>query len=209
MLYRNLNFKTKDIDKKEGIVSFYFSDFSTVDNVGDRVDSKAFDKTLRFKKEQVHHLLNHDIFNIVGKVQELGTDSKGAYCVSKMSKTQLGQDTLTLYEEGVYNQHSFGYEVSNSHKDGDIRILTEIKLYEVSTVPFGANPNTPTIDVKQLDKLLRNNDLSEQLLEKLDLVLKQLVVEKTPVQVEPVEKKQDNSYQLFMNAINDYKINHK
>ena len=201
MDYSTIMKKSKDIDEKKGVVSFYFSDFNSVDIKGDRVDKKAFNRTLKNNSDQVLHLLNHNIYNIIGKPIEIGVDEKGAFMVSQMSQTQLGKDTLILYKEGVYNQHSFGFDIIKSHKDGNVRVLTELKLYEASTVPFGANPNTPTISVKEIDRLLKSNELSENILEKLELLIKAL----EPVKDTSTRKQDFNLYDEFIEALKHHK----
>lgn len=94
---------------------------------------------------------------------------------TEMNPTTDGNDTLINYQMKTYDNHSFGYEVLDSEyiaKEGhgnskkwdklisqlinpedsdgisEIRVLKQIRLYEVSTVSFGMNSLTPTLGVK-------------------------------------------------------------
>ncbi|MCB1713371.1 MAG: HK97 family phage prohead protease, partial [Candidatus Riesia sp.] len=78
--------------------------------------------------------------------------------------------------EDIINEHSFGYQIVNSHMDRDIQVVEEVKMFEVSSVVWGANENTPTISVNslemndlysKLDNLLKTNELLENKLNEL------------------------------------------
>jgi len=170
-----LLFNTKDIDHKKGIVSFYFADFNSVDAHGRKIDSKAFNRTINNNKERFAHLLNHDPSNIIGKPIEVGTDGKGAYMVSQLSKATSGRDALIKYEEGIYTEHSFGFRIVKSHEEmiqnDNVEVVEELQMYEASTVTWGANPNTPMISLNQMDELIQNGKLTQQILEKLDTLI--------------------------------------
>jgi hypothetical protein len=43
---------------------------------------------------------------------------------------------------------SFGYLVVNSHKEGNVRVLDELDLYEISLTPTPANPATRVLSMK-------------------------------------------------------------
>jgi len=201
MFYSELIKNTRDIDNKKGIVSFYFANFNSVDVYGRRMGSNSFNRTIKNNKDKILHFLQHNPEKIIGKPIEISTDNNGAFMVSKLSNTQLGRDTLILYEEGIYNQHSFGFIINKSHKEGEVEVVDELKMFEASTVAFGANENTPTISVNQLDDLLRYSKMSDEILEKLDKIL---------VALSPAGKhtnSQKDLYQEFIKAINSYKNN--
>lgn len=96
---------------------------------------------------------------------------QGIYFETQMSETQEGVDTLINYQEEVYDNHSIGFqfldgewidsEAENWDKvlgtllnpekaeaAGFMYLWKEIKLYEGSTVAFGANDLTPFLGVK-------------------------------------------------------------
>jgi hypothetical protein len=69
--------------------------------------------------------------------------------VSKIAKTQRGVDALILYNEGVITEHSVGIDVLKRDEQ-DEAIILEARLWEYSAVTWGANPQTPTVSVKQM-----------------------------------------------------------
>jgi len=177
MKYSNLILNAKDIDDSKGIVSFYFADFNSIDSNGRKMNKNAFNRTFNNNFKRFAHLLNHNPSNILGKPLEVGSDEKGAFMVSQLSKNSFGSDALILYREGVYNEHSFGFEIIGSEMDKDIEIVNEVKMYEASTVTWGANEHTPTISLNQMEDLLRNSKLSDEILIKLDKIIAHLPVE--------------------------------
>jgi len=147
MEYSNLILNARDVDTKKGIVSFYFADFNSVDSQGRKMDKNAFNRTIKNNSKRFAHLLNHDTNLMIGKPMEVGTDEKGAFMVSKLSKNTAGRDALIMYEEGIITEHSFGFQIVSSSQENDIEIVNELKMYEASSVTWGSNPNTPTISI--------------------------------------------------------------
>lgn len=157
------------------------------------VDSKAPDKVLH----ALFHDLTRLPGKII-TLDERTIDGKDClYMESKLTDTVDGTDTLKNYLAGIYNQHSIGYQYSKgewvykeSHgnskkwetlmaslinadaaKDLDYMYrVDEIKLYEGSTVAFGANSLTPTLGMKSQNKeavlldYLQRIDLLEKIL---------------------------------------------
>ena len=118
------------------------------------------------------HLFNHDPNTIVVKPMEVGSDDKGAFMVSQLMPTEKGKELLTLYEEGVINEHSFGFIIKQSNPDGDIEVVNELQMFEASSVTWGANPNTPMISLNNLEARLQllENDIQK----KLDAIMARL-----------------------------------
>lgn len=132
------NTEFKDIDIQGRIVKGYFSVFDNVDSDGDIIRKGAYEKTLKANRSRIQHLWQHNPHMPIGKLQELKEDSKGLYFESKLSDTALGNDVLKLYKEGIIREHSVGFEVKDQIQS-DHREITEIKLWEGSTVTWGAN----------------------------------------------------------------------
>lgn len=159
----------KDVDSSKGIVSGYFSAFGNVDSDGDVIEKGAFSKTIKENGPQgadrIMHLLQHDIFSPLGKPTELKEDDQGLFFTTIISKTSFGQDALKLYEDGVFNEHSIGFMVVKEESDNEegVNRLQELKLMEGSTVTWGANPDTPTTDIKG-DEMSGRIDLLEKTL---------------------------------------------
>jgi hypothetical protein len=135
--------------------------------------------------DKILHALFHDLRQLPGKsMNEKETEVNGnfvIYAESKLSESSDGEDTLIKYKDGIYNQHSIGFnymqiefvEKESEGWDNYIRDLInpedaenagfgwdvkEIKLHEWSTVALGANRLTPYLGVKtQNKKILLEN----------------------------------------------------
>jgi HK97 family phage prohead protease len=183
MEYSNLILNARDVDNKKGIVSFYFADFNSVDSQGRLMDRNAFNRTVKNNFQRFAHLLNHDTNLMIGKPLEVGTDNKGAFMVSQLSKNSAGRDALIMYEEGIITEHSFGFRIVNSVQEGKVEIVNELQMFEASSVTWGSNPATPTISLnssqedlfKEMRQLLeRTNKNNKELLEVLNSIKSRL-----------------------------------
>lgn len=126
--------------------------------------------------------------------------TKCIYAESKLATSTEGNDALINYKAGIYNQHSIGFQnmqyeyvsadAHGNSKEGDmwksvladcmnpeemttagmVRVIKEIKLWEISTVTFGMNKLTPTIGIKSADKEVVMLDL----MGRIDKLSKQL-----------------------------------
>ena len=154
MIIKAIDYKVADVDTGKRIVKAYFSIFGNVDLDGDVIQKGAFTKTISEwgprGKDMVRHFLNHDKAGLpVGKVLELGEDGKGAYFVSKIASTSIGNDIYALYKDGMIPGHSMGFLPIKSTSITSGNLFTEVKLLEVSTVTnWPANPEAQTIEVK-------------------------------------------------------------
>lgn len=104
-----------------------------------------------------------------------GTKVQGLYFESEMPNDLMGNETLLKYHKGTYDQHSIGFQYiqgkyvkkgdadwnselkqllnpQDAEKAGEMYLWSEIKLFEGSTVAFGANDLTPALGVKSEDK---------------------------------------------------------
>ncbi len=184
---KNCNLELKDIDTATRKVSGYFASFGTIDSDKDMFAPGAFKKSIsengpKSNKSRVKHLAFHNPNMNVGKILELGEDSKGLYFTSQISKAQFAQDILTQYEEGILSEHSVGFIMVNAGNKGEYNEITETKLFEGSTVTWGANENTPLTEIKGMDnpqlvlerydkisKLLRKGSLTDETCQLLEL----------------------------------------
>ena len=125
------------------------------------------------------HALHHDLTQLPGKIIALEEKTvngiSGIYFETKMADTTIGNDTLKNYLEGIYDNHSIGFQYVQSEfierdakgwakaiqnlinpQDAENRgymwLVKEIMLYEGSTVAFGANQLTPFLGVKSNNK---------------------------------------------------------
>jgi HK97 family phage prohead protease len=191
MIYKNISQGIiEDVDDVKGIVTGYFSAFNNIDSDGDVIVSGAYKKTVAengpMGRNRIMHLLQHNPLMPLGKPMELIEDAKGLRFTSKITETSYGKDVIKLYAEGVFNEHSVGFEIIKSDNKAGYREIREIKLWEGSTVTWGANPNTPIESMKSWDKpkseemlakfcnILRNGDVSDESMIQLEIGLKQL-----------------------------------
>ncbi len=155
-MYKDLTVDAvKDVDEKSGMVTGYFSVFDVKDSDNDIVIHGAFKKTLRENgpesaRPRILHLFQHDPYKVISKPTILKEDKHGLYFESKISETSLGKDVLLLYRDKVLTEHSIGYQVVKREVDErqETQKLTELKLWEGSTVSWGANMDALVQTVK-------------------------------------------------------------
>jgi HK97 family phage prohead protease len=191
MIYKNISQGIiEDIDEVKGIVTGYFSAFNNIDSDGDVIVSGSYKKTIAENgpqgRNRIMHLLQHNPLMPLAKPMELMEDAKGLRFTSKITETSYGKDVIKLYAEGVFNEHSVGFEIIKADNKAGYREIREIKLWEGSTVTWGANPNTPIESMKSWDKpkseemiakfcnILRNGDLTDESMIQLEIGLKQI-----------------------------------
>lgn len=145
----------KDVDTKEGIVKAYFAVFGNKDSDGDIIEPGAFAKSIKERGPdgtgRIKHLKFHDVRLVPGKITELGEDSFGGFFISKLSHSTLGRDTLIEYQEEIITEHSHGFEIIKDHRGDNANHITESKLWEASTLTWGANELTRVDFVKSLE----------------------------------------------------------
>lgn len=193
--YKNCNagasLQVKAIDKSQRTVTFYAAAFGNVDSHGDIILKGAFTKTIKENAARFKWLNQHSSWDLVGPVVSIEEDDFGLLVTAKASETSLGNDVLALEADGAY-EHSIGYNtiLSEYNSESGIRIIKEVQLWEVSSVTWGSNPNTPTIGLKsmtpkeqgdyllsklaRLHKCLRKGDLSAERVEMLELEVLQI-----------------------------------
>lgn len=143
----------KDVDRKTGTVTGYYAAFDSKDSDKDIIRKGAFNKSIGEMgaqgKDLIFHLHQHDAGQVLGKPSVLLEDDFGLYFETKFADTALANDVLALYEAGVYKQHSIGFQympdktIHHDKGESEYYELMEVKLYEGSTVTWGANSNTP------------------------------------------------------------------
>jgi HK97 family phage prohead protease len=179
MEYKVFQSKIQEVDQKQGIVINYDNAFDSVDTDGDISRKGAFKKTLVENRDRAKWYLNHDQSLLLGVPFIEGTkeDDTGLLSYNRINTSkQLGADTLTdymLFKE--YNrtlEHSIGYNAVK-HNPYDLgggkkgRELTEVKIWEKSTLTsWGANRNTPVIDIKSEKQIKDVLEILEQMFTK-------------------------------------------
>lgn len=154
MFYKSLPFEVKADESKRTFTGFA-SKFGNLDLHGDVILKGAFAKTIqeRHPKKMIKVLWQHtEPIGIPEKIEE--TD-EGLYVEGRISKTRIGDDSIELMKDGVVDGMSIGYDVVKDDRDEEtgIRYLKELKLYEVSVVTWGANPEAGVLGLKSLQTL--------------------------------------------------------
>lgn len=149
----------------EGEFEAYASVFGNIDSYGDVVMPGAFSKTLdewtasgNLLPVLFGHNMSDPEYNI-GHVVEAVEDEKGLRVRAQLDlETPKGLATYRLLKGKRISQMSFAYDVIDGApgvKDGvDVWELREVKIYEVSVVPIGANQETEILAVKATADLI-------------------------------------------------------
>jgi uncharacterized protein len=208
------HFELKDVDEKMGIVTGYASIFNNIDSDKEMITPTAFDKTLTERgvgsaRPRIKHLWQHDSFSPIAIPKELRPDERGLYFESIFGKDSFSQDKLQQHIDGIITEMSIGYNVIQSEdvmdQEGRLlhRKLHELKLWEYSSVTWGANSLTQIISAKAeasdimanlqrrleaLNRGLKNNRYTDESCEQFEAeILKiQSIIESLKVTTEPL-----------------------
>jgi uncharacterized protein len=182
---KNVMDSVKDVDGASRKVKVVISRMGNKDLDGDIIQLGAFTKTIAERGPQganlIWHLTDHypTLKNAVGKFSELYTEGNDLVGVTDIPKTAWGNDVLEFYMTGHINQHSIGFrtikrEPMNAGTSEEVNSITEILLYEGSSVLWGANPMTPTRSAgKSFTKEEANKEI-ESLTSEWGLLMKSL-----------------------------------
>ena len=167
-------------DDQHLIVEGYGAYFGNVDAYGDVIKAGAFAPFLASEDAKRTKLCwQHNFDDVIGVIEEMKEDERGLMFRARISNTALGKDAATLLEDGALNEFSIGYaakaaeypdEDSADRRNGVVRILTDVYLYEISVVSRAANPMaTVTNTERKGDEINnQNNDNEMELKEQLD-----------------------------------------
>jgi phage head maturation protease len=147
--------KALDVDKGKGFVKLAFAQMETVDRDNDVFDKNAFTKSIGERgpkgSNEIWHLLDHQkkLTSALGKFSNVYTEDK--YLVGENTYRKemwLWREVAwPLYEKGDITQHSIGFTIVNEEKSGNHNVIKEAAVWEGSAVPWGAQPDTPTMEV--------------------------------------------------------------
>jgi len=156
-LYKSFEMKA---DEGSGTISGYFSTYDREpDSYGDVIAEGAFTDTIKRREESGHPFplcWNHDLDQIIGKVDSIEDTEKGPLMTASFFNTQLAQEKREIVKSGVVYQFSFAYDIQDAGQvtleDGrKANELRKLDLYEVSIVPIPANQNAVMTEVKADD----------------------------------------------------------
>lgn len=152
----------KDVDIASRMVTGYFSVFNNKDSDGDIIRPGSYTKTIgengpSSARPRIMHLAHHDTQKPIGLLQTLEENSHGVYFESVLSKSSTANDILIMYDEGILKEHSVGINVLAGEPKDDYFEITEVKMWEGSTVTWGANEMalvSKSLTVEETDELI-------------------------------------------------------
>lgn len=182
---------------ESGTISGYFSTYDRIpDSYGDVIAPGAFTETIKAREESGHPFplcWNHDLDQIIGKVDKIEDTEKGPLMTASFFDTPLAQEKREIVKSGVVFQFSFAYDVKDAAvvtlEDGTkANELRQIDLFEVSIVPIPANPRAEVTSIKSEEpevKAGRRNskkdaDVINQIITLAQSLLDDEVVEEEP-----------------------------
>jgi len=172
---KDISYEVKDMDMTKGQVILYASRFNNIDSDGDIIELGAFAKTIKENgpegKNRIKHLYQHDSWNPIGKPLDMSEDSSGLLITSYISDIKNG-DYRKLYEQGIITEHSIGFiPMKEEHdREANINHIKEVKLFEYSSVTWGANEDTPVVGMKGMNQI----EKSAFLVKRMDALSKAL-----------------------------------
>lgn len=172
----------QDVSETSRKVKVAISQMGSKDFDNDVIDHTAYNKTLNERGPKganlVWHLTDHNpsLKSAIGKFSELYVEGDYLVGITNVPNTTWGNDVLEFYKSGHINQHSVGFRTikqeNQKSQEGEYNLIKEILLFEGSAVLWGANINTPTIEVgKSMTEVM---DQHEKLSKELSLLLKSL-----------------------------------
>ena len=176
--YKSFVQQALDVDTTGKRVKVAIAKMGNEDSDKDIILPGAFTKTLKERgpsgSKQIWYLADHQpsLKSAFGKFTEMGIEGDYLYGVSVFKSTPLWEQAWPMYEAGDITEHSIGFSIpkNGAKSEKGIRYISEIKLYEGSSVLWGANSDTPTLNVfksitfeekkdlitKELDYLTKN-----------------------------------------------------
>lgn len=159
---KQVAFAVDEINLDEGTFSGHASIFNIPDD-GDPPDIMlpgAFAKTIKewgpagANRIKILALHRSDWLPI-GVPTRLAEDAKGLFFEGKISDTSLGRDILTLLRDQVLTEMSIGFDVIKQELDKQrgLRLLQEVRLWEISPVTWAMHPLATIDDVKTIRSL--------------------------------------------------------
>ena len=124
------------------------------------IEPGAFTRTLK-RDRNIRMFLNHNTDQLLATTKagtlRLAEDEKGLIAEATLPDTTLGRDLATLAKRGDVDSMSFGFHVERGQKwspDATERVLSEIRLFEVSPVTGWPAYTATSASVRELADLL-------------------------------------------------------
>lgn len=139
-------------DSEEGVFEGYAATWDTVDSYNSMFQRGAFAKTIQERGDKIKLLWDHK--ELIGKILEVREDDHGLHVRGKLTlDVARAKETRALMLDGSVDTLSFMFVPVKQHRDKDsgVRVITEVKLLEVSPVVFAANEATSITAVRSED----------------------------------------------------------
>lgn len=156
---KSFKFEVKSV-QDDGSFSGYAAVFGNVDNGNDRIQKGAFTKTLMERKQfplyYAHNGMKIPVGDVCAEQDDFGLKVDGMLYLNDFEGKPL-QEPRQLHmsmKRKVVNGMSIGYNAVKKAFEGSIRNLSEIKLFEISVLPWGMNELAQVTDVKSLEGAL-------------------------------------------------------
>ena len=149
-------FKIKKLTD-DGTIEGYGSVFNVIDSYRDVVMPGAFRATIAESKandDMPRMLFQHNVNQIIGMWDEMAEDEHGLFMKGSLilENNEIAKTALSLMKHKALKGLSIGYSVpkggSKWNEEKNVTELSEIKLWETSTVTFGANVEAVITDVR-------------------------------------------------------------
>lgn len=146
----------------EGTITGYGAIFNNVDQHGDRIVPGAFAKSIATRMSggaALPMLWCHDPREPLGMFTEVSEDRKGLRLKGQfVMDVPRAKEIFALLKAGAVRGMSIGYRTMADAIEGNVRLLKEIDLWEVSLTTFPSNGKATITGIKSthpLDELAR------------------------------------------------------
>lgn len=201
----------KDVSLSDRTITGYLAHFGSVDYNNDVIEKGAFAKTITENQKNLRFLNNHDWKQVHNRFTTLKEDEKGLYFEVKMIEgVSYSMDVLRLYDAGVIDEQSIGFQAVKKEVKSGVRYLKELRINEGSNVTLGMNPNAKFSGFKsmtlpkcneQISKIMsfiRHGNISDEAFLQLEIGLKQLQSYSYELGKNSLEKPSDNEDTLII-----------
>ncbi len=132
--------------EEEGIIAGYASVFNVVDQHNDLIKPGAFKD---FNQNKIKLLWQHKPEEPIGTILAIKEDNKGLYFKAKLLlELPQGKSAYSLVKSQAISGVSIGFKPLKYHYKGDVRVIENIDLWEISLVTFPANMEANLLEVK-------------------------------------------------------------
>jgi HK97 family phage prohead protease len=229
--YKDLNDddSVMDVDMVKRTAKVVWSRMFNKDLDEDIIVPEAYTKTIAEcgpnGKNMIWSLVDHNASfkNVLGKPKELYIEGDKLVAVTKIVDTTIGEDMIKMYNEGLVNQHSIGFATIKCDLDNStgIRTIKELKLYEGSAVLWGANPDTPTLEMMKsaepekvkksltdrltkLAKAFRHGTFTDETFSLMEIEIEQIKQHIEALTTQPAKAVEPDGLKEFAEAINNF-----